>query len=77
MPDAVIVALITGIISLIGAVINAKATRDALSHQMETQQAVMETKVEELTREVRQHNDFAHRIPVIEARLEMLEKKAD
>lgn len=77
MSDAVLVALITGAISLIGALINAKATKDSLSHQMETQQAIMETKLEELTREVRQHNDFAHRIPVLEARLDLLEKKAN
>lgn len=51
---------------------------------MEISQAVTDTKIDELTREVRTHNDFARRIPVIEEqikvanhRIEDLERKVD
>ena len=71
--ENIIVALITGGITLIGVLIaNSKS------------QAVTDTKLEELTREVREHNNFARRMPVVEEqikvidhRIEDLEKKED
>ena len=59
MSETIIVSLITGGITLIGVIIsNGK------------HQAVVDTKLEELTREVREHNDFAKRIPVIESEIQ-------
>ena len=56
--NEIIVALITGGITLLGVVIsNGKA------------QAVTDTKIEELTREVREHNNFARRVPVLEEQM--------
>ena len=71
--ENIIVALITGGITLIGVLIaNSKS------------QAVTDTKLEELTREVREHNNFAKRMPVVEEqikvinhRIEDLEKKEE
>ena len=71
--ENIIVALITGGITLIGVLIaNSKS------------QAVTDTKLEELTREVREHNNFARRMPVVEEqikvinhRIEDLEKKEE
>lgn len=58
--ESIIVALITGAITLIGVLIaNGKS------------QAVTETKLEELTREVRQHNNFAQRVPVLEEQMKV------
>lgn len=58
--ESIIVALITGAITLIGVLIaNSKS------------QAVTETKLEELTREVRAHNNFAQRIPVLEEQMKV------
>ena len=55
MTESIIIALITGGLTLIGVLVsNSKA------------QAVTETKMEELTREVREHNNFAKRMPVVE-----------
>ena len=55
MPTEIIVAVITGCITLAGVLIsNSKS------------QAVTETRLEELTREVREHNNFARRVPVLE-----------
>ncbi len=57
----IIVALITGGITLLGVLIsNGKA------------QAVTDTKLEELTREVREHNNFARRVPVVEEQIKVI-----
>lgn len=56
-----ITALITGGLTLIGVIIsNGRA------------QAILETKVEELTREVREHNNFARRMPVVEEQIKVI-----
>lgn len=62
-------------ISLIGTVITTKSGNDKIQHELDKHNAVQDTKLEELTREVRQHNDFATRIPVIEQRVTVLEKE--
>lgn len=64
--ETVIAAVITGAITLIGVLIaNSKTS------------AVMETKVEELTREVRLHNNFAQRVPVLEERIEVINHRIE
>lgn len=71
MTETIIVALITGGLSLIGVVIaNNRNARD-MDAKLEKQQAVTETKLDELTREVRKHNNFAERIPVIEEKIKV------
>ena len=66
MSEAIIVALITGSLSLAGVVISNFATAKKNAHALHTHQAVTDTKIEELTREVRAHNHFAQRMPVVE-----------
>ena len=59
MSEAIIVAVVSGIVTLVGVLIaNSKA------------QAVTDTKLEELTREVREHNNFAKRVPLLEEQME-------
>lgn len=84
MTESIIVALITGSMSLIGVVISNLTTAQKANQSIKTMQAVTDTKLEELTREVREHNNFAQRIPVLEEkvkvvnhRLEDLEKKEE
>lgn len=72
MSDAIIVALITGGLSLIGVVITSVATSRRMESRLETSQAVTETKLEELTREVRLHNNFAQRMPVVEEQIKVI-----
>lgn len=61
MSEAIITALITGGLTLFGVLIsNGRA------------QAVTETKLAELTREVREHNNFARRVPVVEEQLKVV-----
>ena len=64
--NAIIVAFITGGLSLLGVIITNVSSNRKIEHQLEVHQAVTETKLESLTEEVRKHNNFASRIPVIE-----------
>ena len=67
--DAIIVALITGGCSVVGMVITTLATSRRTEQRMATAQAVTDTKLEELTREVRAHNNFAQRVPILEEQM--------
>ena len=63
------------LIGLVGTVLTTKQGNEKIQHELDKHNAVQDTKLEELTREVRQHNDFATRIPVIEQRVTALEKE--
>lgn len=71
MVDAIVVALITGGLSLIGVIITNLARQRRTEQRMATAQAVTDTKIEELTREVRAHNNFAQRVPVLEEQIKV------
>lgn len=70
----VLSTLLVALVSLIGTIITTKSGNDKIQHELDKHNAVQDTKLEELTREVRQHNDFATKIPVIEQRVTALEK---
>lgn len=65
----IIVALITGGLALVGVIISNIATARKMEANLSIAQAVTDTKIEELTREVREHNNFARRIPVLEEKI--------
>ena len=71
----IIVAIVTGLFGLLGsvivAVISANSTKAVVTHKLEVAQAVTDTKLEELTREVREHNNFARRVPVVEEQIKV------
>lgn len=71
----VLATIAVALISLIGTVITTKMGNDKIQHELDKHNAVQDTKLEELTREVRQHNDFAIKIPVLEQRITALEKE--
>lgn len=71
MSEAVIVAIITGGLSLIGVIVSNNHTAQSMDAKLDKQQAIMDTKLEELTREVRMHNNFAQRIPVMEEQIKV------
>ena len=79
--EQIIIALITAGLSLVGVMItnyfNNKSLSDKVTHQLEVAQAVTDTKIEELTREVRTHNNFAQRIPVIERDIKVINHRID
>ncbi len=66
MTVEIIIALITGGLSFLGVVITNLSSNRKMQSEIEKQQAVTDTKIEELTREVRIHNNFAQRVPVLE-----------
>lgn len=77
MSDAVAVALISGGLALLGVIITSISTSRRMTAQLERNQAVTDTKLEELTREVRMHNNFAQRIPVIERDIKVINHRLD
>ena len=72
MTEAVIVALITGGLSLAGVIITSILTAKKSEKAAAVAQAVMDTKIDELTREVRQHNNFATEIPVMKEQIRVI-----
>ena len=81
MTEAIAVALITGGLSLVGVIITVSAsnrkTTDKLTHKLEVNQAVTDTKIDELTREVRAHNNFAVRVPVMEEQIKVINHRIE
>ena len=69
MSEAIIIAIISGGLSLIGVIVSNSYTAQSMNAKLDKQQAVTETKLEDLTREVRAHNNFAQRIPVLEEQM--------
>lgn len=74
MSEAVLSALITGGMSLAGVVCTCYMTARKNENALRLAQAVTDTKIQELTREVREHNGFAHRMPVVENQIENLQR---
>ena len=83
--EAIIAAIVTGGAAIICNIITSRKSSQEMTHKLElnqmqianelkTQQAVTDTKIEELTREVRAHNNFAQRMPVAENDIESLKK---
>lgn len=70
-------SIIVGVLALIGTVISVWAGNSKLQHKLEVNQAVTDTKIEELTREVRTHNNFAQRVPVVEEKIKEINKKVE
>lgn len=71
----IIVAIIAGGMSLIGVIISNNKSESKIQHQLETSQAVTDTKLDELTREVREHNNFARRMPVVEEQIKVINNR--
>lgn len=68
----ILVAIITGGLSLCGVVISNLAANRKTTAKIETSQAVTNEKISELTREVREHNGFARRMPVVEEQIKVI-----
>lgn len=77
MTESIIVALITGGFTLIGTIITIVVTNNKTQNKMTQSQAVLQTEVTELTREVREHNGFARRMPVIEEQIKVINHRID
>ena len=77
MSEGVIVAIITGLFTLIGTVITVIVGMSKASKNIEIVQAVTNEKIDHLTEEVKKHNDFGQRIPILEIKMSNLEQKVE
>jgi hypothetical protein len=73
----IIVAIIVGGLSLVGVILTNASSNKKVESKIETAQAVTDTKIEELTREVREHNNFARRVPVVEEQIVGIKHRLD
>ena len=77
MSEAILVAVITGSMSLAGVVVTCIATARKSERAAAVAQAVTDTKLDELTREVRLHNGFAQRMPVVEEQIKVINHRLE
>jgi ribosome maturation factor RimP len=72
MSETIITAIISGGLALVGVIFSNVQSNKRIEIQLDKKQAVTDTKIEELTREVRLHNNFAQRVPVIEEQIKVI-----
>lgn len=65
-------AVVVGLLSLVGVIITNSRSNNKMQNNIKTAQAVTDERISELTREVRMHNGFAQRIPVIEEQIKVV-----
>ena len=75
MSDAIIVGLLAAVASIIAAVLTSRATQNKVQQELHEQNAVQNVKIDHLTEEVRRHNDFAQRIPVLEEKAKVADNR--
>lgn len=77
MNDTIIAALIAAAASVISNIIMNRKQAAETDHKLEIRQAVTDAKIDELTREVREHNNFARRMPVVEEQIGALHETTE
>lgn len=70
---SILVAVITGIFSLIGVLINGRSASQKMEKTLEISQAITQTELKNLTEEVKKHNNFAEKIPAMATKIDNLE----
>lgn len=77
MSDAILAALVTGGLSLVGVIVSNLAAASRTEESIRISQAVTDAKLEALTREVREHNGFARRMPVVEEQIRSIHHRLE
>ena len=75
MVESILTAFIAGGLALIGTVITVAASSRKTEQHIKAHQAVTDEKITELTREVREHNNFARRMPVVEEKIKNIDDR--
>lgn len=75
--NEIVIALITGGCSILAVILTNRAANDKMMNRMNIQQAVTDNKIDELTREVREHNGFARRMPVVEEQIKVINHRIE
>lgn len=73
--ESIISALVAGGLTLIGTVLTVSSGQKKTEQKLQTAQAVTDCKIDELTREVRLHNNFAQRVPVMEEQIKVINNR--
>lgn len=73
--EGIVSAVITGVLALAGVIITNISSNKKIEKKLEIAQAVTDCKIDELTREVREHNNFAHRMPVVEEQIKVMQNE--
>lgn len=77
METSIIISVISGVVALVTVIINVKASNEKLTAKLEQSLAVMETKLDNVITEVREHNNFARRMPVVEEQMKSVNHRLD
>ena len=75
--ESIIPALITGGLALIGVIVTNLNSNRSIENKLATAQAVTDTKLDNLTEEVKKHNNFASRMPVVEEQIKTINHRLD
>ncbi len=79
--EGIIAAIISGGLALIGVIVtnifSSRRISSEIEHKLEVRQAVTDQKIEDLTREVRAHNNFAQRMPAVETEVKWIKDKME
>lgn len=70
-------SIIVGVLSLVGVIITNNTSNKKIEQKLTTAQAVTDYKIDELTREVREHNNFARRMPVVEEQIKVINHRLE
>lgn len=73
----IITAFITGSLALVGVVVTTRSAAKRAGDAVKIAQAITNEKIDELTREVREHNNFARRMPVVEEKIKVINHRID
>ena len=75
--EGIISAAITGVLALAGIIITNVSSNRKIEQQLDKAQAVTDYKIDELTREVRDHNNFARRMLVVEEQIKVINHRIE
>jgi hypothetical protein len=77
MDSSILIAIISAAATIGGVIITTKANGREISHKLETHQAVIDTKIDNLAAEVNRHNRFAERMPVVEEQIKVINHRLE
>lgn len=72
MDSSIIVSIVSAAATITGVIISTRASNREIQHKLETHQAVIDTKIDNLTAAVNKHNHFAERMPVVEEQIKVI-----
>lgn len=77
MDAGIIISVISGLVAIVTVIINTRASSREMTHKLETVQAVTDTKLDNLIAEVREHNNFARKMPVVEEQIKVINHRLE